>query len=138
MSNYDSFQDIIKEELVIEESVAEDELEESLDMLDIVMSENDLNKIDSIKTGIDSFLEEFDIETNQIVLEERKIAMDELITYLEESEILEDTLDVEIDDLEELECSDIDGETIDDEGDMIDAIEGLPSLDNDLVEEDEE
>ena len=137
MSDYNSFQDVIKEELIIEETVAEDEFEESLDMLDIVMSENDERRVDDIKTNIDSFLEDVDREVNLIEKGERLTAMDELMEYLEESEILEETLDVEIEDLDELECSDIDGDSIDDDGDMIDTIEGLPSLDSDLIDEEE-
>ena len=137
MSDYNSFQDVIKEELIIEETVAEDEFEESLDMLDIVMSENDERRVDDIKTNVDSFLEDVDREVDLIEKGERLTAMDELMEYLEESEILEETLDVEIEDLDELECSDIDGDSIDDDGEMIDTIEGLPSLDSDLIDEEE-
>ncbi len=132
-TNINSFQDLIIEEFDIEESVLEDDFEESMDMLDVVMSKNDEKRVEFIESSIDSFINDIDLNINRIVREEREESMNELMEFFDEdAELFEEALDMEIENLEELESSDIDGSSSDEDGDMIDAVEGLPDIEDEM------
>ena len=132
-----SFQDLLREEFEIEDSVLDDDLEESMDMLDIVMSDNDEKRVEFMESEVDSFLNDIDIQVEQIVKEEREENMENLMEFFDEdAEVFEEMMDAEIEDLEAMEYNEEDGDSIDDEGDIIDAIEGLPSIEDGFIEED--
>lgn len=134
--NINSFQDLIREEFEIEETVLEDDFNESMDMLDIVMTENDEKRVEFMESEIDSFINDIDLKIEQIVKEEREQNMDILMDFFDEdAEVFEEMMDAEIEDLEAMQYNEEDGDSIDDEGDMIDAIEGLPYLDGEFGEE---
>ena len=134
--NINSFQDLLREEFEIEESVLEDDFNESMDMLDIVMSDNDERRVEFMESEVDSFINDIDLKVEQIVKEEREENMETLMEFFDEdSEVFEEMMDAEIEDLEAMEYNEEDGDSIDDEGDMIDAIEGLPDISDGFVEE---
>ena len=61
------FQDLIREEFDIEDTLLDDELDEDREMLDIVISDNDEKKAEFQDTEIDSFLNEIDLLKNQSI-----------------------------------------------------------------------
>lgn len=127
--NINTFQDLLIEEFEIEDSIKDDELNESMDMLDIVMTENDEKRVNFIESDVDSFINDIDLKMEQIVKEEREESMNELLEFFDvDAEILEESVDKTIEEIEDLEY--------DDEGDIIDTIEGLPEIDDNYVEED--
>lgn len=131
-----SFQDLIIEEFEIEDSVNEDDFNESMDVLDIVMSENDEKKAEFTESAVDSFLNDIDLRVERIIAHERRENMENLMEFFDEdAEVFEEMLDMEIEDIEDMEYNEEDGDSIDDEGDMIDVIEGLPEIGEDFIEE---
>ena len=132
-----TFQDLLREEFEIEDSVLDDDFEESQDMLDIVISDNDERRAELEESAIDSFINDIDLEVEKIVKEEKEIEMENLMEFFDEdADIFEDMVDDDIDETEDVEYEMIDD--LDDEGDMIDSIEGLPGLDEEALLDEEE
>lgn len=134
-----SFQDLLREEFEIEDIILDDEDEEAKDMLDIVISDNDERRAELEESAVDSFINDIDLAVEQIVKEEKEIEMENLMEFFDEdAEIFEEAMDAFEDEEEEINYNPDDSDSIDDEGEMIDALEGLPELDEEGLLEEEE
>ena len=134
-----SFQDLLREEFEIEDVILDDEDEEAKDMLDIVISDNDERRAELEESAVDSFINDIDLAVEQIVREEKEIEMENLMEFFDEdAEIFEEMMEAAEDEEEEINYNPEDSDSIDDEGDMIDALEGLPELDEEGLLEEEE
>lgn len=120
-----TFQDLLREEFDIEETILDDNLDEDEEILDIVISDYDMKKVETIKTDLDDFFEQFDLETEKIIRQQMEEAMEELYEFFnEDASIFEESVDASLEDIEDAEDPEFE-----DELGFIDTMEGFVDID---------
>lgn len=121
-----TFQDILREEFDIEKTISDDELDEDEELLDIVITDYDMEKAETIETELDEFFNDFDMETEEIVKRQEEEDMEDLYEFFDEdAAIFEGSVDADLEDIEEVEDPEFE-----DELGFIDNMEDFPEVDD--------
>ena len=121
-----TFQDILREEFDIEKTISDDELDEDEELLDIVITDYDMEKAETVETELDEFFDDFDMETEEIVKRQEEEDMEDLYEFFDEDAIIfEGSVDADLEDIEEVEDPEFE-----DELGFIDSMEDFPEVDD--------